>query len=430
MDVGLMFVVLLGVSNWLAWLMTQESPAMDESFQQSQFTTDLEASITLEAESRETLALLPQQNVKSRWSKLCQVAFAFLFFTCTLLGDEPKQGDAKQLDLGNDVILEVVYIPPGKFMMGSTAKEKEWATGIEGGAQAGTVREQYEGDPRSMQVSKGFWMGRTEVTMGQFRRFVEATGYVTDAEKSHGWTQCFNHKWDRYYYDSKIEHPWEQRKDKNWRDPGFKIPMKENFPVVCVSYQDMKSFCSWITARQRKAGLLPEGLEFRLPTEAEWAYASRGGSQESRYFWWGNDLLEGKGRLNISAVDFLPGRDTVWPLANAPWSDGFAFLSPVDHYGEKGRNGFGLADMCGGVWEFVLDQFDPTGGHEEIYYENTQQLSVSSPVCRGGNYFDVPGNARCAVRLGIASVSYSDSRDGFRISIGGAKKTVPVPRNR
>jgi hypothetical protein len=80
------------------------------------------------------------------------------------------------------------------------------------------------------------------------------------------------------------------------------------------------------------------------------------------------------------------------------------------------------------VWEFVLDQFDPTGGHEEIYYENTQQLSVSNPVCRGGNYFDVPGNARCAVRLGIASVSYSDSRDGFRISIGGIKKTVPVPR--
>lgn len=430
MDVGLLFLVLLGVSTWLAWLMTQESSPMDKSFQQSQFTTDLEASVTLEADTRETLALLPQQNVKSLWSKLCQVAFAFLFFTCTLLGDEPKQGDAKQLDLGNDVILEVVYIPPGKFMMGSTAKEKEWATGIEGGAQAGTVREQYEGDPRSMQVSKGFWMGRTEVTMGQFRRFVEATGYVTDAEKSHGWTQCFNHKWDRYYYDSKIEYPWEQRKDKNWRDPGFEIPMKENFPVVCVSYQDMKSFCSWITARQRKAGLLHEGLEFRLPTEAEWAYASRGGSQESRYFWWGNDLLEGKGRLNISAVDFLPGRDTVWPLANAPWSDGFAFLSPVDHYGEKGRNGFGLADMCGGVWEFVLDQFDPTGGHEEIYYENTQQFSVSSPVCRGGNYFDVPGNARCAVRLGIASVSYSDSRDGFRISIGVIKKTVPVPRKK
>jgi formylglycine-generating enzyme required for sulfatase activity len=117
----------------------------------------------------------------------------------------------------------------------------------------------------------------------------------------------------------------------------------------------------------------------------------------------------------------LPGRSKTWPLAKAPWSDGFPFVSPVDHYGEKGRNGFGLADMCGGVWEFVLDHFDPKGGHEEVYYEDAQRRTVSRPVCRGGNYFDVPGNARCAVRLGIRSVTYSDSRDGFRICLG-----VPV----
>jgi len=427
---GLLILFLLGVTTLFAWVMTQTTPAKDKSFLQPPFMIVLESAFSISSDTCQTFELRHQQNMKSRWITMFLVLFVCLFSNDPLLGDEPKQGDAKQLDLGNDVILEVVYIPPGKFMMGSTAAEKEWATGIEGGAQAGTVREQYEGAPRSMRVSKGFWMGRTEVTMGQFRRFVESSGYVTDAEKSLGWTQCFNHNWDRYYYGSKIENPWEQRKDKSWRDPGFKIPMKENYPVVCVSYQDMKAFCRWITARQRKAGLLSEGMEFRLPTESEWAYASRGGSQESHYFWWGNDLLEGKGRLNISAVDFLPGRDTIWPLANAPWSDGFAFLSPVDHYGEKGRNGFGLADMCGGVWEFVLDQFDPTGGHEEVHYEDRQRLSVSSPVCRGGNYFDVPGNARCAVRLGIASVSYSDSRDGFRISMGVTKKTVPVPRKK
>ena len=359
---------------------------------------------------------------------LLLVAFLASFSNASALADESKQGDAKNLDLGNSVGLELVYIPPGKFMMGSTAEEKEWATGIEGGAQPGTVREKYEGEPRPMRVGEGFWMGRTEVTMAQFRRFVEETGYLTDAEKPGGWTQCFNHKWDRYYYDSKVVHPWERREDKSWRDPNFGIPMKDSYPVVCVSYQDMKAFCRWLTKNERQAVRLPEGLEIRLPTEAEWAYACRGGSQESHYFWWGNDLMEGNGRLNISAVDFLPSRDTVWPLANAPWSDGFAFLSPVDHYGEKGRNGFGLADMCGGVWEFVLDQFDPEGGHEEIHYDSKDQHSVSSPVCRGGNYFDVPGNARCAVRLGIHGVSYSDSRDGFRICLGVPKKTVPVPR--
>jgi len=114
----------------------------------------------------------------------------------------------------------------------------------------------------------------------------------------------------------------------------------------------------------------------------------------------------------------LPGENRSWPRAKVPWSDGFAMVSPADYYGERGRNGFGLADMCGGVWEFVLDHFDPKGGHEHLYYEDAKLRSVSRPVCRGGNFFDVPGNARCAVRLGIKSVTYSDSRDGFRICLG------------
>ncbi|MBT5018024.1 MAG: SUMF1/EgtB/PvdO family nonheme iron enzyme, partial [Planctomicrobium sp.] len=110
--------------------------------------------------------------------------------------------------------------------------------------------------------------------------------------------------------------------------------------------------------------------------------------------------------------------DHVWTGAKLPWSDGYAMVSPVDHYGERGRNGFGLADMCGGVWEFTLDHFDPQGGHEEVHYKNAERRSVTRPVCRGGNFYDVPGNARCAVRLGIGSVTYSDSRDGFRICLG------------
>ena len=365
-----------------------------------------------------------------RFKSLVFVVLLSSIFSRPIHAAEPNQGDLKNLDLGKDVSLELVYIPPGQFMMGSTAAEKSWATGIEGGAQPGTVREQYEGEPRPMQVRRGFWMGRTEVTRGQFSQFIKESGYVTDAEKPGGVTQVFNHEWDRYYRGAKTFYPWKSVADKSWRDPGFGIPMKDNYPVVCVSYQDMKAFCRWLTEKERKAGRLPSGLEIRLPTEAEWAYACRGGSKQSQYFWWGNDLMEGKGRLNISAVDFLPKRDMIWPFANAPWSDGFAFLSPVDHYGKKGRNGFGLADMCGGVWEFVLDHFDPKGGHESIHFLDQEQLSVSSPVCRGGNYFDVPGNARCAVRLGIYSVSYSDSRDGFRICLGVAQKTLPVGRTK
>ena len=331
----------------------------------------------------------------------------------------PKQGDAKRVELGEKTTLEILYIPPGEFMMGSTPEEKAWATGIEGGATPGTTRESFEGEkPRLMRVKQGFWMGRTEVTVGQFRRFTGESGYVTDAEKPDGETQVFDPKWDGYHLTTNVVHPWESKKGKSWRDPNWAFPNRDDFPVVCVSYTDMKAFCRWLTEREAAARRLPEGMEYRLPTEAEWEYACRGGSKESLYFWWGNELEAGEGRLNISAMDLLPNRTKAWPLAKAPWSDGFSFVSPVDHYGEKGRNGFGMADMCGGVWEFVIDHFDPTGGHEEIHYEDPAKLSVSRPVCRGGNYFDVPGNARCAVSLGIRDIHYSDSRDGFRICLG------------
>ncbi|WP_437222021.1 formylglycine-generating enzyme family protein [Planctomicrobium sp. SH661] len=352
---------------------------------------------------------------------LLNSVFAFMMGGA-LYAEDVKQGAAKTIDLGSEVALEVVYIPPGRFKMGSTAAEKEWAVGQDGGAlfsSGGGVREGYEGEPREMQVKEGFWMGRTAVTVGQFRRFVDETGYITDAEQPGGRTQCFDQNWKpNITHSGEPPHPWTDMDDKSWRDPNYGVKQEENFPVVCVSYNDMKAFCAWLTQKEKEAGRLPAGHVYRLPTEAEWEYACRGGRQDSSFYWWGDNLEDAKGRLNISAIDFLPGKDYVWTGAKLPWSDGYAMASPVDHYGERGRNGFGLADMCGGVWEFVIDHFDPTGGHEEVHYLDKEQKTVANPVCRGGNYYDVPGNARCAVRLGILSVTYSDSRDGFRICLG------------
>ncbi len=346
------------------------------------------------------------------WSTLIVNSLSLGGLAASAADDKPAQGSTVRVDLGQEVGLELVYIPAGEFKMGSTPEERAWATGIEGGATPGTERESYEGEqPRLMRVKDGFWMGRTEVSVGQFRRFADESGYVSDAEQPGGQPHCFDPDWE--ITAKAPPHPWKATPGKSWRDPNFGFPLRSVYPVVCVSWNDGRAFCKWLTATERKAGRLTDKLEYRLPTEAEWAYACRGGL-ESTYFWWGNDLKDGEGRLNISAVDFLPGRNKIWPLANAPWSDGYAFVSPVDHYGENGRNGFGLADMCGGVWEIVLDHFDPTGGHEELYSVDKD----IRPVCRGGNYFDVPGNARCAVRLGLQGPSYSDSRDGFRICLG------------
>ena len=354
---------------------------------------------------------------------LAKVSLALWCLQCSITGNiaqanEPAKGTTIQVELSRDVAIELVYIPPGEFMMGSTPAEKQWATSKEGGAKSGTDRESFEGESRLIRVKDGFWMGRTEITVGQFRKFTDATGFITDAEKQNGITQCFNRNWVPVGGGWDPPYPWMPMANKSWRDPNHGISQKENHPVVCVSYNDMKEFCEWLTKVERDNGGLKSGVEYRLPTEAEWAYACRGGRRDSSYFWWGNDLNDGKGRLNISGNDFLPGETRSWPRSQVAWSDGFAMVSPVDYYGERGRNGFGLADMCGGVWEFVLDHFDPKGGHENVYYQDAELRSVSHPVCRGGNFFDVPGNARSAVRLGIASVTYSDSRDGFRICLG------------
>ena len=84
-------------------------------------------------------------------------------------GAEPAKGDTKQVALGGGVTLELVYLPPGEFTLGSTPEEKEWAVGPEGGWTPGTGREKPEGDPRPARIKQGFWMARTEVSVGQFR---------------------------------------------------------------------------------------------------------------------------------------------------------------------------------------------------------------------------------------------------------------------
>jgi formylglycine-generating enzyme required for sulfatase activity len=275
--------------------------------------------------------------------------------------------------------IELVYVPPGEFMLGSTKEEQAWA--VANGRKEEEVKR--EGDaPRKAAIKEGFWLGRTEVTVGQWKEFVKATAYKSDAEK----------KGEASYAYDRQKKTWERNlKGASWRDPGF--DQEDSHPVCCMTWNDGVAFCEWQTERERKAGRLSAGQVVRLPTEAEWEYACRAETQGK--FWWGEAKEDGKDRLN-------------W-LGTA---DGYEFTSPVDAFGSRGRNGFGLADMLGNVWEWCLDEYDAKQAHEECCKGNP-----GGRVLRGGSFSHAPACCRAASRTG-SHPAYSHSYTGFRVCAG------------
>ena len=197
---------------------------------------------------------------------------------------------------------------------------------------------------------KPFLMDRHEVTVAEFARFVEATGYRTEAERL-GWSGVF----DREAGD------WTKGDGADWRHPeGPDSQAAPNEPVVHISWEDAAAYAKW-------AGK-------RLPTEAEWECAARGGLAGKTYSW-GDELRpNGKPVANWWQGSF-PDRDT--------GEDGFRGLAPVESFPP---NGFGLYDMGGNVWEWTADWFD------EGYYSRSPALNPKGPdagderVIRGGSW--------------------------------------------
>ncbi len=312
-------------------------------------------------------------------------------------GYYPKVGKTMDNPLG----MLLMYVPAGEFLMGSTAEERQWAAGPEGQGKAEWFTPEGQ-RPRRATIKDRFWMGRTEVTVGQWKKFVAATSYQTEAEKR-GEAWAFD--WDN--------RKWGVVKGANWRDPKYGFDVKDEHPVACVSWNDAVAFCDWLTGKEREAGRLPAGMVYRLPTEAEWEYACRGG-REGTKFWWGDSVQDGKGRLNVASADARGQGKGQW-TQKFPWSDGFAWVSPVDNYGDNGRNGFGLADMLGNVWEWCLDGWDDAGAHEEYYTGDTARR-----VLRGGSFHAGPGNCRCAPR-GWYGPTLAYAFVGFRVVVGVAR---------
>jgi formylglycine-generating enzyme len=228
-------------------------------------------------------------------------------------------------------------------------------------------------------------MGKYDVTVGQFRQFVTATGYITEAEKESG---CGVWNGTEFKYDAA----------KNWRNPGF--GQGDRHPVVCVSWNDALAFVSWLSGQG--------GRRYRLPTEAEWEYAARSGGQKERYAGFSNvDELSRYANFCDTNCEFN------WKAAGQ--NDGYKNTSPVGNYLP---NVLGLYDMTGNVEQWTGDWI---GVHyfEKSPKDNPQGPSTGSyRVIRGGSWSREAGFARAASRTG-------DSTDG-RSCIRGFRLVSPV----
>lgn len=255
---------------------------------------------------------------------------------------------------------QMLDLPAGSFTMGCTAGWDD---------QLGGCREN-EYPAHVVQV-QAFELSRHEITVQQFKRFVEATHYVTTAEFQ---------KQGCALQDLQKPSAWIISPEHNWRTPGF--PQTLVHPVVCVSWQDAEAYTQWLSKQT--------GQPYRLPTEAEWEYAARGGKITA--FYWGNQ--PDRHFANVSGVD---------------GSDQWAQTAPV---GQFAANPFGLHDMAGNVWEWTADcwqaTYQSTASAEHTCSQNAFRAR------RGGGWDNVPASTRSAVRSSASLLDRSYVL-GFRV---------------
>jgi formylglycine-generating enzyme len=282
----------------------------------------------------------------------------------------------------------------------------------------------HEGPAHQVRVN-GFWMDKTEVTNAQFKRFVDQTGYVTIAEQVPDWEEL------RKQLPPGVPRPekelvpgaltfnppshavalndysqwWQWKDGANWRHPEgpqSDLDGRWDHPVVHIAYPDALAFSKW-------AGK-------RLPTEAEWEYASRGGVSGQRYPWGDNVMVSGRYMANIFQGDF-PFNDVA--------QDGFKSTSPVASFP---ANAYGLYDMIGNVWEWTNDKYNSQYYREanmagvatnpkgpDACYDENDPYAIKY-VVKGGSFLcsqEYCTNYRSTARQGTAFDSGS-SNVGFR----------------
>jgi formylglycine-generating enzyme required for sulfatase activity len=269
--------------------------------------------------------------------------------------------------------MKLVLIPAGEFLMGWPDSD---------------VLADIKAKPQHcVRITRPFYLGATEVTRGQFRRFVDEAGYRTEAERDGkgGWNWNEEKKW------------FGQNPRYTWQNAGFE--QTDEHPVVNVSWNDAVAFAAWLSRK--------EGVTYRLPTEAEWEYACRAGTA-TQYS--SGDDPEGLAAVGNIADGTAKARYPDWPTIAA--RDGFVYTAPIGRYHP---NAWGLYDMHGNVSEWCAD------GFADDYYQRSPlddpQGAEGAPdrVYRGGGWYGWPRLHGSALRYG-SEPEYRRSDLGFRLA--------------
>jgi formylglycine-generating enzyme required for sulfatase activity len=269
----------------------------------------------------------------------------------------------------------MVVVPTGNFAMGAADNDDG--------------RSDSETPQHEVVLDKGFAMGRTDVTVGQFREFVKASGYQPDSQRLGGAS----------VYD---ERSGAMRDDTgaSWQSDYAGRNADDKLPVVNVSWNDARAYAEWLSQRT--------GKKYRLPSESEFEYALRGGTTTK--YWWGDSSPKSRVE-NLTGGNDRSSNGRRWSNAFAGYRDGFWGPAPVMSFA---ANPFGLYDINGNVSEWVQDCWHdnyiraPRDGNAWL------NPGCSTRVIRGGSWGSSPDQVRSAYRQG-ADASVRSGRVGFRV---------------
>ena len=304
--------------------------------------------------------------------------------TPRVIGMTPGKSPAR---LANVVGMTLVHIEPGEFTMGTSAAQLVSLMQMFPTAKHDLFKR--EQPAHRVRITRPFYLAIHPVTVRQFRRFVDQTGYLTEAEKDGKGGYAWNEAQEKWVPDPKV----------NWRSPGF--PQGDDHPVVLVSWHDAHAFIDWLNKTAHGK------LHYGLPTEAEWEYACRAGS--SALYPNSDDpekLALIANTADASARRIFPKWDTIRT------DDGHVYTAPVGSYRP---NANGLFDMIGNVWQWCQDGFDAEYYKDAPVNDPTGSTVALTRVVRGGGWSTNARGARSAVR-NMYTPGYRSGNLGFRVT--------------